>query len=523
MTTINTQNRVSEIPVAAPSVSGSVQSVGNFGGGMPPASDVPPAEVEDRPMPFPLWALNRAQRRAVEAIATAFRQDPALSGTVSIAGLAGALGRMFRVCDIHGRPTYANLYTMIAAARGYGKGASQRILAAMTAFERRIKSDYQCYTVPRLKVNLERLKQQIRNSVREPSPEQESLPGFDVNQTLLESNQLQVDAIERELKNPPSLFVGSTTGASLTGLLERNDSQLMSFNPEAGDIVRLALGRYSPDKQGDFDLLLSAYSVEPFSESRVSRGTVYLPEPCMSVCWMAQPSVLRQLLESDEARSRGLLARFLWVSIQQGEIPLDDGHATPLDPRDLQQWERMLNRALERRFSENQQGPIDIPCSQEAWDVFRDYHNETVRQRNGALREVQEELGRARENAIRLALGQCVADALEAGDQPPTELTADHARRGVALARYYYDQFIRLLRPAQTAIKLRAFTELERICRSNGGSVTLRVLRNSHGLTTEDVERTVGLFPTRLAIETNAGSARGGRPSRVLRLLPPAG
>jgi len=58
--------------------------------------------------------------------------------------------------------------------------------------------------------------------------------------------------------------------------------------------------------------------------------------------------------------------------------------------------------------------PQRITCTPEAREVFRQFHNESVRLRCGAFRDIQAELGRWRENAIGLAIGQCVADNIEA-------------------------------------------------------------------------------------------------------------
>ena len=75
--------------------------------------------------------------------------------------------------------------------------------------------------------------------------------------------------------------------------------------------------------------------------------------------------------------------------------------------------------------------PRRIVSSEGGREVFRAFHNESIRLRTGKFRDIEGELGRWRENAIRLALGQCVADDLNAA-----ELSEAQAMRAVELARW---------------------------------------------------------------------------------------
>jgi hypothetical protein len=197
---------------------------------------------------------------------------------------------------------------------------------------------------------------------------------------------------------------------------------------------------------------------------------------------------------------------------------LDDGQSAQLKAEDLDPWDNLLNKALDRRLKATHPDSIDIAYSPEAEQVFRDYYNETVPLRNGQYAEVQGELSRAKENAIRLAIGQCVADAIEAG-QEPRVLTEDHAKRGVALARFYYDQFMRLLRPAMENIRQKKCKKLVQLAIDNGGWIILRNLKNSHGFSEDEIYKMEKLFPQRFRVEKSQPSQKGGRPSEILRLL----
>jgi hypothetical protein len=273
------------------------------------------------------------------------------------------------------------------------------------------------------------------------------------------------------------------------------------------------MGRYSKDDHGDFDLLLSGFSVEPISETRVGRGSKHLSHPCLSACWLLQPSLLNELLGNSEVLERGLAARCLYVAIPPANIPFDNGLGVSLPLCEMEEWERVLNAALDHRDYETK----TIACDEAARDEFRAFHNETVEWRNTTLRDIQGELGRARENAIRLALGQCVADAFEQRKSPST-LTIDHARRGIAIARFSIDQFLRRLYPAREAKRKERLLRVIGICNDHGGAVPLRDLRKSHSYSDHEIESLADAYKEQLEIITKPSTTKGGRPSRLLAL-----
>lgn len=459
-------------------------------------------QKEEDTIPFPLEALNISQRRAVQAIAATFQQEPSLSGMSSLAGLAGAMGRAWKVTGASNLDAYGNLYLIAAAAPSYGKGASSEILRAIKQRNNELQMEYREQTLPELRVSLKLCEKQLKALYEQNNPNTEKL-------STLEAEK---EKLTRESNSPPALYVGSSTGAALVEALARNDEQIFSFSPEAGEAVHVALGKFSKDSKGDFDLMLSAFSVEEFSEARIGRGMKHLARPCISLCWLVQPSILHELLGNEEALQRGLAARCLYLLIEQQEIPIDDGKVSTLDRSLLSGWESILMRAMDRR----NQPTETITCSAEARELFREFHNETVASRNGDYRDIQGQLGRMRENAIRIALGQCVADALD-GDTLPSVLSADHARRGIALTRFGYAQFLAVLQPVREEMKLSRLNKLsELLTNAEGRKITLRDLERRNGFSQKEVEALAASYPHKLRISK---VQTGGRPSPVL-LIP---
>jgi hypothetical protein len=155
--------------------------------------------------------------------------------------------------------------------------------------------------------------------------------------------------------------------------------------------------------------------------------------------------------------------------------------------------------------------PIRIICTPEAREIFRAFHNESVRLRRGEYHDIEAELGRWRENAIRLAVGQCVADNLDA-----QELTGEQAGRAVEIMRWCARASLQITNAARMQKRAKRADALQAILAGKpGGKETLRNLDKSHGITPEEVRGLAGQFTERFTVER---VETGGRPSEVIRL-----
>lgn len=474
----------------------------------------PPIEIsqspsdEDQPrLPrsFPVEALNEVQRPLVEAIINTFGQDPGVVGLTSCAVLSGAMGRSFLAeGGVPGLTTTGNTFTLVGVERSGGKGTVSTILMKpLIDANSELQKNYRDNTLPALRVRHRQIKNQLdvffKAKEEPPQPE------------ILVQLQREMESIERELRYPPALYSGSSTGAALVELLVRNEEQMMLFSPEAGDSVKVALGRYTSDGGADIDLMLSGFSVEPFSESRVGRGNNHLEKPCIATLWYVQPLLLRELLSNQQAIERGLAARFLYATCPENVVPYDDGTVRSIPHELTENWNSLVRGILSKR----DQNATTITCHPEAVEVFRDFHNMMVLLRNGLYRDQRGDLGRAREVAIRIALGQCVADATSRREVP-TILQPDHAERGVAIARYSFSQFVNITAPLRDELRLGKLEKIIQLCEGMGGLVKVSRLKNNHGITDEEINRLVAEYPLRIQLRTPPTGASGGRPSPVI-------
>ena len=261
------------------------------------------------------------------------------------------------------------------------------------------------------------------------------------------------------------------------------------------------------------DLWLSGYSVESNDSSRVSRGTIGIT-PCLTAVIFCQPLLLRELWANQEAEERGLTGRVL-AFLCEIDLKEDDGKARSVPATSLNAWNKLITGLLEKRKTISQtKEPAIVECSPEARAILRNFHNTSIRLRNGVYRDADAQLGRWRENACRIGLGLCLAD-----DPAATTLTAEQAQRAVQITRWAQLSALQLRHVGCVkALREKQVERWKRLCdlvSQHGGELTLRQLEKNHGFLPQEVESILTAFPTVLALKTKQ-NPNGGPQSRIL-------
>jgi hypothetical protein len=466
------------------------------------------------PGKFPMEALPVIMRDAVATVAATYGLPPELPGMAALATLAGAIGKGAIVRGaVDDRDTHCNLFVFAGAPKSFGKGSAAKVVQGLINLSNQLGEDFRERWLPEMRGRLKVLEKQTElwaSQIAKRKKGKVELTEDEIRdlQKCVTDAEREKEVLQRQVATLPSYHVGSATGAALCQILCRNNGTILSYSPEAGDMIRVALGRYTGDGKGDADLFLSGYSVEPFNEARVGRGKTTLL-PCISVLWLCQPSLLRELIGNEEAYERGLTARAMIFCCEwEGPIPHDDGTPRHLDSAALEAWQAKLAAIVKLREAVD---PLEITCSPEARSVFRAFYNEAVDLRNGRCRDMEAELGRWRENAVRIAGGLAVLEGA-------ASITQDIAERAVKLARWAH---VSGLAVVNAGAETRRRTMLERVIsliRDAGGEITLRVLRKNHGVLETEVEHLARLYPSRLVVEDRPAGSKGGRPSRIVRL-----
>ena len=433
--------------------------------------------------------------------------------------VAGALGNKFTLTGaVNGKESHANLYVVVAAAKSSGKGSISSMLAApllqaSAAMEERYRNEERPNLMAEKAVLTKRVTVLVNELASNKTGTGESRKTMGEAERLesreeLKKAQARLDWIEPFLDTAPTLWLGDATSEAMARQFKRNNLGLLCYSPEAGSVVRVMLGKYSKSDAGDFDLYLSGYSVEPWRSDRIGRGVCQIT-PCLNMTLLCQPSILRELLGNEEAFERGMTARLLCFVVET-EPQEDDGVVRKVSDAAESGWGELIKGILHTR-RESMKEPRRIVCTPEAREVFRQFHNESVKLRRAEYRDIEAELGRWRENAIRIAIGLCVADDIEA-----QELTEGQATRAVEIMRWCARSALKLTNEARAQKQNERADELQDILVRRGGKETLRNLNKNNGFKPDEVHSLAKQFPKQFVMETLKNTV--GRSSETVRL-----
>ncbi len=473
--------------------------------------------------PFPVDALSPAMRGLVEELAVVHIVPVELPGMCALATVSASLGLAY-ILDgaVPGKGgCYGGLYIIPGAAKSSGKGSVANFLARpLIEVSSAREEAFRKGQLPRLKSEkalLEKRLNQIGNlyakgksgSGRNSSPVSQA----ERHELQLEHEDAQkrIDKIEELIKCLPTYWVGNTTSEALAEQLNRNTSGLWIFSPEAAETLRVLLGKYRKDGHADCDLFLSGYTVESWRSDRIGRGVCQLESPWLSCLLMVQPSIITELFSNEEAFERGMTARCLPFSVET-EPTFDDGSNRMVGEIATSVWHGIIRTILERREAIGG-NHYKIICSPEAREVFRQFHNESVALRRGEYRSIEAELGRWRENSIRIALVLAVAD-----DPATSMLTQDQAERAIRIMRWCGYSGLKVLDTARRQNLEERVGDLEDLLQKKGGKETVRNLTKNNGYSSQEIQDLARRFPDRVVMKVGKESNQGGRPSEIVRL-----
>ena len=457
---------------------------------------------------FPIGSLPSVIRDYALELAGTYKVPVELPALCMIGALSGAIGKSWQVANVvPERVTLANLYMVLSLSSGAGKSISNRIARPITKLEAVRSEAFECDEVPKLKsrqIALEADLARIRKAAKEGT----------IDDRRLQSIVRDLDVVGRALRKSVALSVGNGTTTGLGNELARvSDETLWVYSAEGGHVVDVMLGS-SGKHAPHIELWLNGYSGESYNQTRGRSSAggancVVLKNVCLSSLLMVQPVVVQKLLAHRVARERGLLARLLVVEIKTRPIR-DDGVAAAVSPALEEKWTKLLEGILSQR--ENPSSHRDLSCSAEATEVFRKFHNDTTcAWSDGAFADLDKELSRWRENAIKLAL------VLQAATDPASvEVSVEVARDAVILMRWLGIGMLQLSEAQRyERLEMRA-EQLVRSLKQRGGECLASSLETRHGFNLVEAQKLARLYPQRFSVRE---VQRGGRPGNLVKLV----
>lgn len=447
--------------------------------------------------PFPTTMLPERLEAMVRAVAGVYRVPDVMPAVIALTMVSAAIGKGLRISSGKGRKTMANLFSLVSADSGTGKTTVLRVLREpLDIMQTHLKEFGRQKGLNRLGRN-------------KSKPHGGSIEGSDV----IEGGVYPWPPPPKESvkKQASRLICSEVTGQALARLLTQNRQGILIATAEAGNLLDEASKATSPLGQ----LLLKGYSGDPVEIDRITRESVVMEEPCISVSWLCQPHRLEKFLSNDRLLEDGLLARFLVAHSRASMAPMheDDG-SVPVAVSDAY---GALIEELFVPYGRNSKDQWVVEASAEAQGALRDHHNQCVERWNDDDGPLRSCIARWTEQAWKICL--VLHAAIHGAESHNKTVDGDTAQRAVALQQWFARQQMRILRGG---VAKSGMTRLAKLCEllrgSPDGVIKLRNLQNSHGFPDAEVRSLVESAPTQLYLQKRQNPG-GGRPSWVVGLV----
>jgi uncharacterized protein DUF3987 len=246
--------------------------------------------------------------------------------------------------------------------------------------------------------------------------------------------------------------------------LERHDrqyngEQLFSLSADASKTIQNLEGRYNKDKMPDDNLYVKAFTGDPHIIDRVSRPSITLQNPSLTLMWLTQPEKITRLLGNEELRTGGFLPRCLIWDTRAVPIELPEVE-TPIPQKVRAAFKDLIRTLLDTYRSASK--PKTIPSSPCAARQIREFHNKLVERRRTDLRDINPFIARWHEQAWRVCLVLHVATwGPEAHLRPIDEETVGAA---IKVIEWFGVEQLRLLSVTREALDLQKLEDLINLC-----------------------------------------------------------
>lgn len=387
--------------------------------------------------------------------------------------LSGTVGKSFRAYNaVNAYTQDANLYMLGLGASSSGKSASAKILGKrLLSLEMEARLEYR-----------EKL-------LKKKSAMTKSIDAFEkLGESSSEEKKAEEPQEDEKLEDP-SFIVMNATSEAIAQKMAENGGTVFSLCAEARSLLAIVGGLYR--KEGDdTEIYNSGWSGESIRQDRISRGVAEIHKPCLSILWLVQYDAFRNIMVKNENFvASGFAGRFLFFRGPK-DIPIDKGLKIPLNKNVMEDWDKMITALYEFRRNKGFQR---IQATPEAAEIFRKFHNEQVELMNNELKSVQELLGKARENAARLAIIFAIADETEIIDGRIAENACKVIKYSLYNAVEFYTSGL-LVRLEQRREKM------ESILRKKDGRVRISYFQQFAKIFPDEIHNIVAIFPNLYAL-----------------------
>lgn len=255
------------------------------------------------------------------------------------------------------------------------------------------------------------------------------------NASMQDILDTQKELEELEEVAPLRIIVDDVTTEALVKIMKENEERISIVTAEGGIFGMLA-GRYN--NQPNIDIVLKAYSGEPYSSDRIGRKGEGLNNPLLTLLIMTQPVVVDEAMQNKEFRERGLLARFMY-SLPGSKVGKRTYKSKPISQSVREDYDILTNRLLSLRDWKFETG-TNIRFSKEADKLSENFANEIESKLLDDYEEIEDWAGKFHGQTMRIAGILHGIKHLQAA--PTTLLEGRTMNEAITIGRYFLDHAI---------------------------------------------------------------------------------
>lgn len=223
-----------------------------------------------------------------------------------------------------------------------------------------------------------------------------SKPGNKTKYKLQDALDCQKELDELEEVSLLRLILDDVTPEALVKVMKENDEKIAIVSAEGGIFGTIA-GRYS-DKT-NIDIFLKGYSGEYYSTVRIGRQGHDLEHPLITIVLAVQPQVILDIMDNQDFRGRGLLARFLY-GIPPSLVGKRKYQTKPINPFIREQYEKLMYELLN---IPDMFGERLIRLTPEAALISEQYNQWIEHRLTNEFEEIEDWAGKLHGNTMRIA------------------------------------------------------------------------------------------------------------------------
>ena len=303
------------------------------------ANFAPLVQKQEKLLPeFPIDCFPDAIRNYIKGTAEILQVPIDMVATMDLSAMSLCIQGKYQIDIKPGWIEPLNLYTVVIGRPSERKSpalkeATQPIYDYMDEENERRKPQIKEYEL-RKKV----IKGRLKNIQDELS--KKNNPKCTLQEAL--DYQQELEALEEEEVKPVQLIVDDITPEALARVMKDNNERIGIISAEGG-IFGVMAGRYSSFP--NLDIFLKAYSGESYSSARVGRECIDMKHPLLTIGLAVQPKVIADIMDNEDFRGRGLLARFLYC-IPKSRIGERTYRIDTVAPEVRKEYERLCKELI---------------------------------------------------------------------------------------------------------------------------------------------------------------------------------